>query len=364
VLEAVILQIHRAQVALLSDHTTEIAIALFANQSQLQADSVILRARALTFYYILFVVSLFFQLVLYVDAIYNKNTIQIIGLMLFHFLTLGYCVIQILQARSIIATPKIAVDLHDMVPDFQADATLPYGVTVAVLMTAFVLVWVYVNWKLFQEFGWQIFKQIGADLRMRRMYMIYQIFVTILKFDMFMLLAFSTQWLIMLVDQAEQQGSSSYGDYSQVIIHSIVSCGGSVVMLVLAYWAVRTERRWAMVTFIIADLATVGYFISKIVAMQPPWVTIGVQCIPNWPPETCDRYDGSRNFFTLFLTVDIALGLVTAAVAARALLNFNHGLLPHVTLRRRPGWQGASPYEDGTALCSLEGQQHKRWTID
>ena len=39
--------------------------------------------------------------------------------------------------------------------------------------------------KLFGEFGWTVYKHIGASVQMRRRYLIYQIFVALLKFDFF-----------------------------------------------------------------------------------------------------------------------------------------------------------------------------------
>lgn len=364
ILESILLAVHSSYIyAFLQTNRTPVAIALIENSSALTADAILVRATGLTFYYSLFIVALLFQLVLFIDAVRNRNTIQIIGLELFHILTLGYCVIQIIQAHNIISSPAVLVSLQQMIPTFNLDVTLPISVTILCLMTLFVIAWTYFNYKLYQEFGWQVFKQIGADLRIRRMYMVYQVFVTILKFDVFMLLAFSTQWLIMLVQQASTPGNAGYGDFSQVAIHSVVSVGGSTIMLFVAYWAIRTERTWAMVLFIIADLATVGYFISKLVLMQPPYVTIGVQCTPGWPPNLCDRYDGSRNFFTLFLSVDIILGLVTAGIAIRALFNFGHGLLPHVDIRRK-GTVGEGTSEGDTQLHPMEQSSTKRWTID
>lgn len=136
--------------------------------------------------------------------------------------------------------------------------------------------------------------------------MVYQIFIMILKLDIFMLLSFSLQYLSLLINEArtatEQSGDPSKVDHSQVIIHSVVSCGGSLLLLIVAFWAIRTENKWGMRFFFAADLATVGYFISKLVYMQKPYSTPGVPCTFNVDKSLCDRYDGNRNFFTLFCT--------------------------------------------------------------
>lgn len=46
--------------------------------------------------------------------------------------------------------------------------------------------------------GWSVFRKIGADLVLRRMYTRYQIFVCLLKFDAFFLVGFSIQFLILV----------------------------------------------------------------------------------------------------------------------------------------------------------------------
>lgn len=46
--------------------------------------------------------------------------------------------------------------------------------------------------------GWSVFRKIGADLNLRRMYTLYQAFVCLLKFDAFFLVGFSIQFLILV----------------------------------------------------------------------------------------------------------------------------------------------------------------------
>jgi len=206
------------------------------------------------------------------------------------------------------------------------------------------------------------------------MYMIYQIFIMILKIDLFMLLAFSAQWLIMLTDEA-----ALTGDYSQVIIHSVLSCGGSIVMMVLAYYGIKMESKVCMFVFGATIIATEGYFISKLVIMQPPYCTPGIPCTTTTTSTQCDRYDGYRNFFTLFLSLDILLGVVTLGIAMMATRNFGMGLKQHLTMQRRRtaqvgGMGGVGMGHGGVGIGEMEmsGQgggvggvpSNKRWTID
>lgn len=38
------------------------------------------------------------------------------------------------------------------------------------------------SWSIYQEFGWQVWKRIGADRRIAKGYLWYQVFLCILKF--------------------------------------------------------------------------------------------------------------------------------------------------------------------------------------
>jgi len=292
-----------------------------------------------------------FQVVLCVDAVLNKNTIQVFGLVLYNFVTLAYAIIQILQAQSLLK-PDTVDQLINVIPGFQHLVARPITYAIAVIMLVFAVGFAVQGWKLYKEFGWSIYKKIGADIRMRRMYMIYQIFIMILKIDIFMLLSFSLQWLSMLINEAAYTN-----DYSQVVVHSIVSFGGSVVMLAVAFWAIRNESKFGMIFFFVVDLATVAYFISKLVTMQPPYANPGTPCYQGQPQTVCDRYDGSRNFFTLFLSVDLILGLFTLAVAIIAYRNFDQGLKNHVSMKRK-----CLNMEENHRMNEVVAP--KRWTIE
>jgi len=263
-------------------------------------------------------------------------------------------VIQIIQTMTILQ-PALAAQLKVYLPEFDPLATQPYLITVAVIMLVFAVTFAIQAWTLYQEFGWIVFKKIGADLRMRRMYMVYQIFIMMLKIDIFMLLSFSVQWLVMLFYEAELSG-----DYAQVIIHSVVSIGGSVVMLAVAYYGIRAENRWAMLVFFLGDVFSIGYFISKLVIMNPPFVTPGVTCTGDLLPAQCDRFDGSRNFFTLFLSLDILLGLVTLLIASIATKNFGNGLRQHL----RSNLIRAAAQRFGGANDVTPMAPAKRWSIE
>jgi hypothetical protein len=52
-------------------------------------------------------------------------------------------------------------------------------------------------WKLYHEFGWFIYKKLGADLRIAQMYRRHQIALTLLKFGVFFFIGYSVQLVVL-----------------------------------------------------------------------------------------------------------------------------------------------------------------------
>jgi len=76
------------------------------------------------------------------------------------------------------------------------------------------------------------------------MYKVYQIFIMILKFDVFFQLGFSAQFLYVVVLQSEPGKPESYRPLTPeearniLILHLILSTGASIVLPILAWWGV------------------------------------------------------------------------------------------------------------------------------
>ncbi|PLW05913.1 hypothetical protein PCANC_27411 [Puccinia coronata f. sp. avenae] len=143
----------------------------------------------LAVYLAIFIAAHLFQLYFAVDALRHKNTIQLIGLCCFNFAFLVYAIIQVPEIREI-ETLQTAANTSTT----PAIILLIIPVCIGISQIAFM----YLTWYLFKEFGWQIYKQIGADRRIKRVYLWYQIFMCLLKFDYFFFMAFSVQ-LVLLV---------------------------------------------------------------------------------------------------------------------------------------------------------------------
>lgn len=138
-------------------------------------------SRAIPTYFTLFLFAEIFGLVLAWDSLRLKNTIQVIGLCIYHFALLIYAVIQIDQIKEALG-PMLIQD-RTVWGGHSALSLQPWLIVIPSLIGVSTLVMSYYAYRLYEEFGWTIYKHIGADLAMRRRYMAFQIFIALLKFD-------------------------------------------------------------------------------------------------------------------------------------------------------------------------------------
>jgi hypothetical protein len=99
-----------------------------------------------------------------------------------------YAVVQIFEIRSALATVTSSSQL----------AIFNIPINVLVIIIPFVialaeLAYVVLGWSIWREFGWKVYKLLGADRRIKRLYVHYQILACIMKFDVFFWCGFSIQ---------------------------------------------------------------------------------------------------------------------------------------------------------------------------
>ncbi|KAG2208531.1 hypothetical protein INT47_010227 [Mucor saturninus] len=343
--EAVIFAFHANEINLIDslhlsvDDTVSMATS-FAN------------ARSLLVYFILFILAQVFTVILVVDAIYQRNTIQLIALVAFELGMSAYSIIQFHQSSTLIDTDKTA--------HYTSKATLAMShlgnayhssqwaeITQICVMIISTIIFIFLAYKLYLEFGWHIYKKIGADLAMRDRYKMYQIFMMLLKFDFFFFLGFSVQYLALLI-VAWWPDSSSKGLESEIvrelIEHIVLSCVVSITMLVSAYWGLRREKKIHMFIFLTLCIASMAYYIYMLIQIAKD-------------PE---RFLGSKAFLTFFLCVDMVLILASVPIAIICLRNFNLGLMNHIS----HATASATSAHSMAPLGIEKSNSSRRWSIE
>lgn len=260
-------------------------------------------------YLSVFILSRLFQVVLVFDAIKNKNTIQLIGLCVFSVVCFGYSIIQINQVLN----PKglntsEAVDKTIVSPPLYA---------VCILLAFVTLFYFFVSYKLYKEYGWEIYKKIGADTQMKRMYLHYQIFVLLLKIGVFFFMGFSLQFLVLVLRADDPE-----------FWLNIIAFPITLLVLVVAVYGVRYENHRLIVLFISGLLFAAIYFICKIVKIYEP---------------NDIRYYNKKNGLTMFASMTLISCLATAGQAYICYRNFGRGLSEHVKKTHKVEYLAQSP---------------------
>lgn len=115
------------------------------------------------------------------------------------------------------------------------------------------LAYIGLGWKIYTEFGWQVYKFLGADRQIKRMYAQFQVFECLVKFDVFFWVAFCVQ-LIWLVLQKQ--------DWEYYV--TVAALPLSIIVLVEGNLAARHENKWMMYTFISGCFGALVYFVYKV----------------------------------------------------------------------------------------------------
>ncbi|GJJ71314.1 hypothetical protein EMPS_03664 [Entomortierella parvispora] len=265
-------------------------------------------SRSVPAYLIVFVFAQIFQWVMTWDAVRAQNTIELIGIVAFNLCCLAYSIFEISQIRNALWTSAekgffvsttIAMDFNDTVK--------PFLIVVVVILALTQILCTWFAYQLFQEFGWKIYKKIGADPNMKKMYRAYQIYLVLIKLDLFFFVGFSIQFIYLTLTKRSE-------DPEYWI--TIFVLPATLLILWVAVYAVRHESRKWMWTFLFSMLCGVVYCVFKVVRMY-----YGPK-VPN--------YDGVQKFLTLFASLCLVTLLLTIVNAVICFRNFGKGLKPHL----------------------------------
>ncbi|KAI9706159.1 MAG: hypothetical protein M1820_004920 [Bogoriella megaspora] len=265
------------------------------------------QARTIPTYLALFIFGLLYQLFLVWDALRLQNTIQVIGLCIYNGAMLVYAAVQVGQIND--AVKGLDVDGNttgDIDPNLWAQIK-PFLVAVPCVLALGTIVMSFLAWKLYDEFAWTIYKHISADLRLKRRYLIYQIYIALLKFDFFFFLGFTVQFLVVV------QHTSDVEFYLTIVAVPI-----TILILFLAAYLTRRESVIGMVCIIILYFGFLAYFLFKLFRMYGS------------DKQRVDDYLPTRRGLTIFAIITVLILVLTIVNAIWCMYNFNKGLKPHV----------------------------------
>ena len=134
------------------------------------------QSRTIQTFLTLFIFGFLYVLVLSWDALRQKNTIQIIGLCVANLALFVYTIIQIDQIdTSIVELSNGNAFTEAATEDDFWKLTRPFLITIPVIIGVTTFAIGFFSYQLYREFAWDILKQIGADYRMKKRFLHYQV---------------------------------------------------------------------------------------------------------------------------------------------------------------------------------------------
>lgn len=197
----------------------------------------------------LYIFGFVYELILVYDALRLKNTIQIIGICICNVGLLIYGAVQIEQIQEAVDNLNGALDIDLWRQTKPILIAIPCIIALgSVLMTG-------VAWKLYDEFAWTIYKHISADLRMKRRYLTYQIYIALLKFDFFFFLGFTVQFVVVVTGKTDTEFALT-----------LAAIPVTIIILVCAAYFTRRESTLGMSVVIVCSIF---FFFSFLLARTP-----------------------------------------------------------------------------------------------
>jgi hypothetical protein len=201
---------------------------------------------ALITYQILYILALTYQLYLTVDTLLKFSTIDLIALAVFNSMCLVYSVTQYLQANTNNKRlENIIKDIKDKNKDYDNSYTYEY-INIGVMLL-YTIGWWYITFRLYKVFGWNSFKQIGADISLKNRLKLYNILFSLLKITFFFIdCLFLVQYFALDNDKNNLTGK---------IPLAIITVVGSI----LGFIAVIKESRLCLAIFIFTLCVDIGF---------------------------------------------------------------------------------------------------------
>ncbi|RIB30359.1 hypothetical protein C2G38_2238304 [Gigaspora rosea] len=262
----------------------------------------------------------FFQMYFGFNALFHEQSFQLIAIVVFD---LGWALYGIGQPL----TMKYFRDRFDKITTCHLvdhDLTFRYyDIPYTVIYFVLALISTFISFKLYQQFGWNIYKKIGADLEIKKLYMKRLVSTTLLKYELYFFLLFlmlnGIRWIDLYDDDPTAKAYWNYHSFESILVFFVA---------LLAYQSIRLEWKIGMYIFFVLWIT---YILDAI-------LVVGASALVHW------------YFLTFWALLFIILALATIVYGFMLMKGFGKGLKKFFVK------SSAKPTSPGEEEASIETQ--------
>ncbi|KAB2574088.1 hypothetical protein BFW01_g1419 [Lasiodiplodia theobromae] len=256
----------------------------------------------------IFVFGVVYQFLLAWDSLRSKNNIQLFAQAVCNVCLFISAVLQYEQVKDVVHGLPPNHDAQNK-PLVKLDVNIWAQIHPALI--AFIAVFAACSvamcglaYKLHKQFAWALYKDINADTSLRTRYLIYQVFLVLMKLSFYFLVSFVI--IYGFVDVHYEQPEFA-------LTMAIIPV--AMLQILLSAFAARHENRFFMLISILVYAGGVAYLVSRIILL-----------VGDGPRSKTIMKDEMM----FFAVVSLILTASTLVASTWCMINFGHGLKPHL----------------------------------
>ncbi|KAI7903305.1 uncharacterized protein BX663DRAFT_508170 [Cokeromyces recurvatus] len=256
---------------------------------------------------IFFILFSLFQLVLGFDAILRQNVIQLIA----H--TVDQVLLVVFAAIQVGGTIRKQLNVKEDIPPpenpqitWNFNFTLSHEIGLVSVMFIFSFLFIYICYKLYKQFDWNIYKRIGADIKLQARFRRAELYFLNLKLDAFFHFVLCVFYTVVMT---QEKYYTLWGVADRKFIGYIIHIILTIILipgLLLARHGILTENKKIIHVFLVTQFIMGLDFILILIDSAGSWV-----------------------FWILAVCLAISLCISTLVLSIQVSKNFGKGLKPY-----------------------------------
>ncbi|KAG0151971.1 hypothetical protein CROQUDRAFT_36015 [Cronartium quercuum f. sp. fusiforme G11] len=190
------------------------------------------RYRTILAYLLIFIIATLFAIFIAIDSLLNKNVTQLIALCFFN-ISMG--VYGAILPGQVDHTIDISITREE-IPVGTLNSIKWRIIIVPTITGICSLVLIGLTWHFYQEFGWDMYRRLGADIKLQKALRVKYVFYMLQKFNFFFLIGFCVQTVLLNGTNFELEN----------VVLAAVALLASCFFILIATIGVERELKWMM----------------------------------------------------------------------------------------------------------------------